>query len=126
MANMLNKEKIFYAIMTFIIAVIIFSISSISSFPQIEKAGLNISIFYHFGVFFMLTFFLTLYLTSKSLDRKTILIVLLISLAYAISDEFHQLFVPGRFCSIKDALIDLTGSLCSILLIKIVKRFKKI
>ena len=28
---------------------------------------------------------------------------------YGLSDEFHQSFVPGRECSIFDALADLTG-----------------
>jgi len=34
-----------------------------------------------------------------------------LSFLYAISDELHQLFVPGRNCSIQDALIDTVGIL---------------
>ena len=30
--------------------------------------------------------------------------------AYGLSDEFHQAFVPGRDCSIYDALADLLGA----------------
>jgi len=40
----------------------------------------------------------------------------IISLLYAISDEVHQLFVPGRGCLISDVIIDSLGSLLGILL----------
>jgi len=32
-----------------------------------------------------------------------------LSVIYAISDEFHQSFVPGRTCCIRDVLIDTIG-----------------
>lgn len=35
-------------------------------------------------------------------------------LLYAVSDEFHQLFVPGRSCEARDVLIDFCGSLAGI------------
>ena len=41
---------------------------------------------------------------------------LLICVAYAISDEFHQLFVPGRGPLLKDVLIDGSGAALGILL----------
>ena len=40
---------------------------------------------------------------------------LLICVLYAMSDEFHQLYVPGRSGEIKDVLLDSTGSLVGIL-----------
>ena len=48
-------------------------------------------------------------------DQK-ILIPLIFSAFYALSDEIHQLFVQGRYCSLKDVLIDSGGALCGILL----------
>lgn len=126
MQKRFDKIRIFYIVMTFLIAFLIFFVSSISSFPVAQKVGFDISTIYHFGVFFMLTFFLTLSLTNKRINRKIILITLLISIIYALSDEFHQLFVPGRFCSIKDALIDSAGSLFSVLILKIVERFNRL
>jgi len=126
MVNKFSKERVFYLIITLVIAIAIFLVSSISSFPAVETHGFDLSIVYHFGVFFMFTFFLTLTLTNKKMDIKTITIVLLISLSYAISDEFHQLFVQGRFADIKDAATDFLGSLCSVLLIKFIKKFRKI
>jgi VanZ family protein len=126
MSKRIDKAKIFYIIMTFIIALVIFLASSITSFPIIEKTGIDLSIFYHFGVFFMLTFFLTLSLINRKISNKTIIIILLISIIYALFDEVHQLFVPGRFCNIKDMSIDFAGSLVSVLVIKIIEKLKRI
>lgn len=47
---------------------------------------------------------------------------LLFSVLYAISDEIHQLFVEGRFCALKDMLIDSSGALTGILLCHLIKR----
>lgn len=49
-------------------------------------------------------------------SRYTI-ISILTCLVYALSDEGHQLFVAGRSGSIKDVIIDLSGSITGILLI---------
>lgn len=47
---------------------------------------------------------------------------------YAVSDEIHQHFVPGRACRFTDVLIDSSGSLCGILLVTaailIIRRIK--
>ena len=43
--------------------------------------------------------------------RDAIIYILFISLFYAVSDEFHQLFVQGRGSSVSDVLIDFGGSL---------------
>ena len=45
------------------------------------------------------------------INYKILLLASLIFLLYAISDEIHQLFVPGRSGEIKDILIDYLGSL---------------
>lgn len=39
-----------------------------------------------------------------------------IAVVYAISDEFHQFFVPGRSCELRDVLIDSSGALAGTLL----------
>lgn len=125
MSKRFDKKRIFYALMTLLIALEIFLFSSIP-IPIGGKTGFNLATYYHFGVFFMFTFFLSLTLINKKLSNKTILIILLISLIYAISDEFHQLFVMGRFCNIKDILIDFTGSIFSVLFVKVLEKFNKI
>lgn len=53
----------------------------------------------------------------------------LICVIYAISDEIHQLFVPGRSGQVRDVLIDSAGSLLGIILVmafvKILIKFNK-
>lgn len=43
--------------------------------------------------------------------RKASVYVLFIVLLYAVSDEFHQLFVPGRTARVQDILIDFIGGI---------------
>src|SRR5699024_9669514 len=62
-------------------------------------------------------------------SRKGCTVAFLISLLYAISDEFHQLFVPGRSGEIRDVVIDSMGAATGIgvymLGILIIRRFLK-
>ena len=43
---------------------------------------------------------------------------------YAVSDEVHQHFVPGRSCEIRDILIDAAGVAAGILCMKVIQRCK--
>jgi len=43
--------------------------------------------------------------------RRPIAYAVLIAAAYGVSDELHQLFVPGRFCDIVDVGFDCLGSM---------------
>lgn len=47
----------------------------------------------------------------------------LICLLYAVSDEIHQRFVPGRSCELRDVCIDFCGSLLAIVLCALLARF---
>lgn len=47
---------------------------------------------------------------------KCIAFALLICILYAISDEVHQIFVPGRGAQVKDVLIDSAGATVGILI----------
>lgn len=51
---------------------------------------------------------------SGFLSYKGIFITLLVIFIYAISDEIHQAFVPGRTPLIKDVLIDSIGAITGI------------
>ena len=37
--------------------------------------------------------------------------------AYAVTDEFHQLFVAGRSCEVRDMCIDAAGVLCGVMVV---------
>jgi hypothetical protein len=47
----------------------------------------------------------------------------LIGVLYAVSDEIHQTFVPGRAGQLRDVLIDSCGVLAGICIIKVLRRF---
>ncbi|WP_257348292.1 VanZ family protein [Pseudalkalibacillus decolorationis] len=47
---------------------------------------------------------------SELYGYRSIGLALLICVIYAISDEVHQLFIPGRSGEIRDVLIDSTGA----------------
>jgi VanZ family protein len=51
---------------------------------------------------------------------------LLLAFAYAISDEFHQKFVPSRQASVTDVLIDTTGALLALLFLYGIGRWRKL
>jgi VanZ family protein len=48
--------------------------------------------------------------------KRTIIVSAAFTLAYAISDEIHQLFVPGRSGEIRDVLIDTTAGIIGIVI----------
>ena len=51
-------------------------------------------------------------------------LAIIITIAYAITDEFHQYFVPGRIPSILDILFDSFGALAMQSIINVYDWFK--
>ena len=50
---------------------------------------------------------------------------LLICVLYAVSDEVHQIFVPGRGAEVKDVLIDSAGASVGVLMYLVISRLRK-
>jgi VanZ family protein len=48
-----------------------------------------------------------------------VLVACVFCVAFASSDEFHQLFVSGRSASVRDVLIDSSGSLVGVIFVRI-------
>lgn len=61
-----------------------------------------------------------LHSSKKALTLCTYAIALGICVLYAISDELHQYFVPGRSCRIIDIAIDTSGALLSNTLVYVI------
>lgn len=75
----------------------------------------------HFCIFGMLGLLVTSAVSTYTLTaRKTSIISLVICALYAVSDEVHQYFVPGRACMIRDMLLDTCGSLCGVVLVSLI------
>ena len=56
------------------------------------------------------------WLWDRALNHRHPLVAAAITVAYAISDEYHQTFVDGRVGSVRDVLIDTAGVLAAWLL----------
>lgn len=91
---------------------------SVAFFTPVRKLA-------HFSEFLILG--ILAYLNVEEfIKNKTIVLATVFSGLYAISDEIHQIFVPGRACLIKDMFIDLAGSILGILIIHLIyKRWRK-
>ena len=46
---------------------------------------------------------------SASIDWRTAVVAIAIAVGYAATDEFHQMFVPGRSADVNDLLADTVG-----------------
>ena len=91
---------------------IAFTIFYISGLEIIPSPGLKINIIpliYHFSAFFFLAIFLFISLLDRKWDSKKIISSITLLALYAILDELHQSFVPGRVTSINDFLLDFNG-----------------
>lgn len=100
-------------------------ISNIFNINNIELLSLIIRKLAHFTEYFILG--LLVYNMIYSYNKKKY-IAIIICILYAISDEIHQLFIPGRSCQILDMLIDSIGSTSGIyflyLIYKIISKKK--
>ena len=78
----------------------------------------------HFTAYFILggLAYIVLYQANLINKEKLLLLALIFTLTYSISDEIHQLFVSGRSASIKDILIDNIGALFGIYIIKLTNK----
>lgn len=79
----------------------------------------------HFSCYLILGVLSMWTLSAYGVGKRRWLISLLFCMLYAVSDEVHQLFVPGRAGKIVDVLIDTAGSATGIFASAIVKNKKR-
>jgi len=105
-------EKNYYVsfVITVIIGVVIFYLSSQTFGTGTGTGGGYLSILYHIFAFFFFALFLLFY-AVRGKYKSLLILVVLISVVYGMLDEFHQYFVPGRHFSIFDMMLDSTGIL---------------
>ena len=86
-----------------------------------DKASYIIRKIAHFTEFAALGFFLLLYLFSGygffNFFKYKIFFSWFFGSIYAVSDEFHQMFVTDRYSSIKDVMIDSSGVIFGIIIL---------
>ena len=67
----------------------------------------------HFTAFFFIGVFSSMAMRTYNVKLKIkVLVPLIIGLLYAVFDETHQAFVPGRGPGILDVLLDFSGCFC--------------
>ena len=77
----------------------------------------------HITEYFIL--FILVYINIKEYRKKDIYSVsILLSIMYAISDEFHQLFINERSGKVTDVLIDSIGVIIGYILVKLINKRK--
>lgn len=89
----------------------------IKRFNHIVRKGAHFSEYFVLGALVM-----NAMKTSKVPRFKAFIFSVLICILYAISDEVHQLFVPGRGAQMIDVMIDSAGAIAGIGCIFLIKR----
>ena len=77
----------------------------------LEKYSIPVRKCAHFTVYFILGLLVFSYL--KDFSNHPILYSILFCFVYACTDEFHQYFIVGRYCSFLDVIIDTFGGIFS-------------
>ena len=85
-------------------------LSQLFNIYNLELLSLTVRKLAHFSEYLILGILIYNYCLRFDLSA-------LICLFYAISDEIHQIFTPGRSCQIIDVIIDLLGAICGIIIL---------
>ena len=100
---------------------VIYYFSSQSSFALLDRVWQPslVSISAHFLEYALLAALLWHALrSSPALAGRAASLAFVLAVLYAISDEFHQSFVPGRYPDVRDVLVDAAGALMAVLLLR--------
>lgn len=107
MIKWLERKPHISWLITIVIAIAIFYISSLTFPPGKGSFGYK-PLIYHISAFFFFALFLSLALI-KGKNKMLTIPAIIIGILYGISDEVHQLFVPGRHFSFGDIFLDSFG-----------------
>lgn len=105
------KRFLIYRLPAIVWAAVLFILSSIPS-QSLPSLVLKFKdLFLHFAAYSVLGFLLAhaLIPATERPARKSGRLVILIGCLYGASDELHQIFVPGRYCTLSDFLADCAG-----------------
>ena len=81
----------------------------------------TIAHFSEYFILYLLIYMVTcLYVNEKKARVLTILFVFI----YAVSDEIHQIFVPGREAAFRDVMIDTSGGFLAFVILSIIYKIK--
>lgn len=75
----------------------------------------------HMFSYAMLSIFVFMSMYDLKVDFKKLCIKsIVIAFIYAITDEIHQFFIPGRSCELRDVLIDTSGAILAMFVVYLI------
>ena len=110
MINWFEKNRGISWVITIVMAIIIFYVSSLTLTGSTDGTS-YISYIYHFTAFSYLSLFLLISITKGKPIKNLIILGIILAIIYGISDEIHQYFIPGRQSALKDILVNSIGIL---------------
>ncbi len=122
---MYTKYKSVFILPILLYSGVIYYLSNQSKLPMPDLGIFSWDKLLHFSAYFIYGILMQIAVigaASKKTQKNQIFIVILLSSLYAVSDEIHQSFVPGRDADIFDVLADLFGALTSLLLYSRIKQ----
>ncbi|MEE1086375.1 MAG: VanZ family protein [Schaedlerella sp.] len=76
----------------------------------------------HFAEYAILGVFCGFMVLQVSISiKKGWILAVIMCMLYAISDEVHQYFVPGRACQVGDICIDTFGAVCGVIVVVFIR-----
>ena len=118
-----HKKKIIY--IPLIIYWVVLLIATTLPGKDVPDIGVSDKI-EHFSAYAVLTVFICLtYMFQKKIKLFSVhpfIFSVLTVMLYAAIDEFHQIYIPGRTCDIRDWTADLIGALAGITFVMIIIR----
>jgi len=106
------RNALFYAGPAIAYAVLIYFLSSLSSLPEEVPGFCGFDKIAHFFEYFVFGCLLYRWFSSTKHDcdrRSAFWITIAVGTIYALTDEWHQSFVPERDASLWDAIVDAIG-----------------
>lgn len=105
-------HRLYYGGPVLVYAGLIYFLSSQSQFPEEFPSFFGFDKVVHFVEYYIFGWLLYRWFSSPDRvwgRRGVLLMTLLVGIGYAVGDEWHQSFVPGRDASFFDALFDAAG-----------------
>ncbi len=125
MIRWLEKRQKFSWVITFLLALLIFYISSLP-FRTLGTGTSLLAVIYHILIFFLLSLFLFISLVNRKKAKFFFFIAILFLVSYGILDELHQFFVPGRCTSLFDLGLDSLGILFAFMVYSISLNYRRV
>ena len=113
------SKGLLYRILRFIAAPVFSNESDIPGFVQAADGVFRKCA--HFSIYIVFGIFMFFFIREFNVKKPFLISVPLVFI-YAVSDEIHQYFIPGRSCEFRDMMIDLSGAVLGTLIIYLIKK----